>query len=245
MALRKKISQALAYPAFLLIALAVILAVLFVFVMPRFVAMYADLGAELPLPTRVLLSIVDRVYVVAPVLIGVGVFAVWAWRRWLSTATGRRQRDRVRERLPYIGDLARIACAAQLSRSLSSLLAGGTPLVEALRTAAGSLSNQLYLDRLDLTVKQVTEGASLAQAVRSTALMPPMAARMIEVGEASGGLDAMLAEVAQFYEDVLDSRLERVMVLVEPLLMLLMGVLIGGIIIVMYLPVFHVADIIK
>jgi type IV pilus assembly protein PilC len=244
-ALRKKIAQALAYPAFLLVALAVILAVLFVFVMPRFVAMYADLGAELPLPTRVLLSIVDRAYVVAPVLIGVGALAAWAWRHWLSTATGRRQLDRMRERLPYVGGLARIVCAAQLARSLSSLLAGGTPLVEALRTAAGSLANQLYLDRLELTMKQVTEGASLAQAVRATDLMPPMAARMIEVGEASGGLDAMLAEVAQFYEDVLDSRLERAMVLVEPLLMLLMGVLIGGIIIVMYLPVFHVADIIK
>jgi len=118
-------------------------------------------------------------------------------------------------------------------------------LVEALRTAGGSVANQLYLDRLEATTRQVTEGSSLAQAVRSTALMPPMAARMIEVGEASGGLDAMLAEVAQFYEEVLDSRLERAMALIEPLLMLLMGLLIGGIIIVMYLPVFHMADIIK
>jgi len=171
--------------------------------------------------------------------------AAWGWRRWLSTERGRRRLDRLRERLPYVGELARIVTAAQLARSLSTLLAGGTPLVEALRTAASALTNQLYLDRLELATKQVTEGLSLAQAVRATALMPPMAARMIEVGEASGGLDAMLAEVAKFYEEALDNRLARVMALVEPLLMLLMGLLIGGIIIVMYLPVFHMADIIK
>ncbi len=244
-ALRKKVAQALAYPLFLLVALALVLAVLFAFVMPRFVAMYADLGAALPLPTRILLAIVDHFYIALPPLAGVVVLTAWGWRRWLSTGAGRRQFARLRERLPYFGELARIMVVAQLARSLSTLLAGGTTLVEALRTAGGSVANQLYLDRLEATTRQVTEGSSLAQAVRSTALMPPMAARMIEVGEASGGLDAMLAEVAQFYEEVLDSRLERAMALIEPLLMLLMGLLIGGIIIVMYLPVFHMADIIK
>jgi type IV pilus assembly protein PilC len=244
-ALRKKVAQALAYPMFLLVALALVLAVLFAFVMPRFVAMYADLGAALPLPTRVLLSIVDHFYIALPALAGAVVLTVWGWRRWLSTAAGRRQLARLRERLPYLGELARIVVAAQLARSLSTLLAGGTTLVEALRTVASSLTNQLYLDRLEITTQQVTEGSSLARAVRASALMPPMAARMIEVGEASGGLDAMLAEVAQFYEEVLDSRIERAMALIEPLLMLLMGLLIGGIIIVMYLPVFHMADIIK
>jgi type IV pilus assembly protein PilC len=244
-ALRKKLSQALAYPAFLLIALALILVVLFTFVMPRFVAMYADLGAALPWPTRVLLGIVDNFYIIGPVLIGFVVLAVTGWRRLTANEAGRRRIDKAKERLPYIGDLQRIVSAAQLSRSLSTLLAGGTPLVEALRTASSSLSNQVYLDRLTSVIEQVTGGISLAKAVRSTALMPEMAARMIEVGEASGGLETMLAEVAQFYEEVLDNRLARVMALIEPLLMLLMGVLIGGIIIVMYLPVFHMADIVK
>ena len=244
-ALRKKVGQALAYPVFLLIALAVILAVLFAFVMPRFVAMYADVGAALPLPTRVLLGLVDHLHVVAPLLLGAALAAAWAWRTWLATDAGRRQRDRLRERLPYVGELARTAAAAQLARSLATLLGGGTPLVEALRTASASIANRLYLDRLESATRQVTEGSSLAQAVRATGLMPPMAARMIEVGEASGGLDAMLAEVAQFYEELLDARLSRVMALVEPLLMLLMGVVVGGIIIVMYLPVFHMADVIR
>lgn len=244
-ALRKKLSQAMAYPAFLLVALAIILIVLFVFVMPRFVAMYADLGADLPWPTRVLLSIVEHLYIVGPAIVAVAVAVVFGWKRLMATEAGRRRVDTFKERLPYIGGLARIVAAAQLARSLSTLLAGGTPLVEALQTAAGSLNNQAYLDRLEQVTQQVIEGGSLAKAVRATALMPEMAARMIEVGEASGGLEAMLAEVAQFYEEKLDSQLTRVMTLVEPLLMLLMGVLIGGIIIVMYLPVFHMADIIK
>jgi type IV pilus assembly protein PilC len=244
-ALRRKVSQALAYPIFLLIALVVILAVLFIFVMPSFVAMYADAGAALPMPTRVLLGLVGRLQLVLPAAAGLALIGFWARRNWLSSDAGRLQRDRLRERLPYIGELARTAIAAQLARTLATLLSGGTPLVEALRTAAGSLGNHLYRERLEHTMRLVTEGASLAQAVRDTALLPPMAARMIEVGEASGGLDAMLAEVALFHEELLDTRLARVMALVEPLLMLLMGLLVGGIIIVMYLPVFQMADVIK
>ena len=113
-----------------------------------------------------LLSIVDHLYIVGPVLVGIAALAAWGWRSWLSTEAGRRRLDRVRERLPYLGELARIVTAAQLARSLSTLLAGGTPLVEALRTGASSLTNQLYLDRLELATKQVTEGSGLAQAVR-------------------------------------------------------------------------------
>ncbi len=244
-ALRKKISQALAYPAFLLIALVVILAILFVFVMPRFVAMYADFGTELPLPTRVLIGLVEYFYIVGPALAGVG-FGAWvAWRRWVATERGRLWVDRFCERIPYISDITRIVAASQLARSLSTLLAGGTPLVEALRTARESLTNRAYILRLEQATQQVIEGSSLAQAMRQASLMPDTAVRMIEVGEASGGLDSMLGEVALFYEEILDTRLARLMALIEPLIMLLMGVFIGGIIIVMYLPIFHMADIIK
>lgn len=244
-ALRKKLAQALAYPLFLLVALGVILAVLFVFVMPRFVAMYADLGTQLPLATRVLMALVERAYFVVPLVIAGLAAGAWGWRRWTATVDGRRRVDQIKEGLPFLGELQRIVSAAQLARSLSTLLAGGTPLVDALRTAAGSLSNQLHLDRLEAATQRVIGGESLNRAVRATQLMPETAARMVEVGEASGGLDTMLAEVAQFYEDILDARLARSMALIEPLLMLLMGLIIGGIIIVMYLPIFRMAEVIK
>ncbi len=244
-AVRKKVRQALTYPAFLLVALVIILAVLFIFVMPRFVAMYSDLGADLPMPTRVLMSIVKHLYVVGPLAIGAAALVAVLWRRWVATPGGRKRVDVAWSRLPYIGELVRVINTAQLARTLATLLAGGTPLVEALRTAAGSTENRVVLEKLERTTQQVTDGGGLAQAVRTTHLMPPMAARMIEVGEASGGLDNMLGEVARFHEELLDTKLTRVMSLIEPLLMLVIGVIIGGIIIVMYLPVFHVADIIK
>lgn len=244
-ALRKKLTQALAYPAFLMVALVIILAVLFVFVMPRFVAMYVDLDTELPFPTRMLMAVVERAYIVGPLAVAMAVCAVWGWRRWTATVEGRRQVDRIREGLPYLGELQRMVSAAQLARSLSTLLAGGTPLVEALRAAAGSLANRIHLDRLEATTRKVIGGESLAHAVRATRLLPETAARMVEVGEASGGLDTMLAEVAQYYEDILDARLARATALIEPLLMLLMGLIIGGIIIVMYLPIFRMAEVIR
>ncbi len=244
-AMRKKIRQALTYPIFLLIALTIILAVLFLFVLPRFVAMYADLGAELPLPTRVLMEIVTHIYIVAPPAIAIAIVGRALWRRWVSTPSGRRSVDGFLNRLPYAGELIRVVVTARLSRSLATLLSGGTPLVEALSTAAGAMSNQIYLERLQTATRQITDGGGFAHAVRATQLMPLMAARMIEVGEASGGLDGMLGEVARFNEELLDTKLTRLMSLIEPLLMLLIGTIVGGIIIVMYLPVFHVADIIK
>src|SRR5574340_638295 len=170
---------------------------------------------------------------------------VWGWRRWTSTIDGRRQVDQMKEKLPYLGELQRIVSAAQLVRSLSTLLAGGTPLVDALRTAAGSLANQVHLDRLEAATQRVVGGESLNRAVRATRLLPETAARMVEVGEASGSLDTMLAEGGQFYEDILDARLACSMALIEPLMMLLMGLIIGGIIIGMYLPIFRMAEVIK
>jgi type IV pilus assembly protein PilC len=245
LALRKKVSQALTYPLFLLGALVLILVVLFVFVLPRFVAMYSGLGAELPLPTRVLMHIVSHFYIVAPALVAAGFGIRLALQRGTATESGRRRLHSFVLGLPLIGELARLTSTAQLARSLATLLHGGTPLIEALNTSAGVVSNQIHLDRLRATAAGVRQGESLARAARATQLLPDMATRMVEVGEASGNLDGMLHEVATFYEEALDEKLTRVMTLIEPALMLLMGALVGGIIIIMYLPVFHVADIIK
>jgi len=244
-ALRKKVGRAMAYPVFLLIALAVILGVLFTFVLPRFVAMYADFGAELPLATRILVGIVDHFAFIGPVVAAGAVTSAWALKRWKATERGQLQIDSIKERLPYFGALTRMVANAQVARSLSTLLGGGTPLVQALTTTQAALTNRAFAARLKQVTEQVTGGVSLADAVAEAHLMPDTAVKMIEVGEATGGLEQMLGEVAQFYEETLEHRLERVMALIEPMLMLIMGVMIGGIIIVMYLPIFNMADIIK
>jgi type IV pilus assembly protein PilC len=244
-ALHKKVSQALAYPLFLLITLGVILAVLFVFVLPRFVAIYADFGAQLPFPTRVLMTIVDHLPVFAGVAAALGVAGVAGWRRLMAREATRLRVDDMKTRLPVVGPVYRLAGIAQIARTLSALLAGGVPLVEAMRMTKDSLANCAHAAALGAAARQVTEGASLTQALRASALMPGNALKMIEVGEASGTLDQMLAEVAGFYEDHLSHVLARMMSLIEPVMMLLMGILVGGTIIVMYLPVFHIADVIK
>ena len=241
----KKVSHALTYPLFLLVTLGVILGVLFVFVMPRFVTMYADFGAELPLPTKILVGLVRHFPLYLPILILLSV-AVWlAWRAWVATPAGRLRVDKFKIRLPLLGDINRHVAIAQLARTLSTLLSGGTPLVEAMNTTRESLTNRADAQALGRATVLVTEGKSLAQAMQMSELMPNTALKMIEVGEASGNLDGMLAEIAEYYEDLLSNKLARLTALVEPMMMLLMGVLIGGIIVIMYLPIFYMVDIVK
>ncbi len=244
-ALRKKISQALAYPVFLLIALSVILGVMFAFVMPRFVSMYANFDAKLPVPTQWLLAAVAHFPVIVFAGGVIGALALSGWRSYSSNPAGRLKIDQWKLSAPLIGDAARTAAIAHLARSLATLLAGGTPLVEALHTVQESFPNRAFALRLADVVDRVTQGESLAKAVRAAGLMPETAIKMLQVGEASGGLDRMLAEMAQYYEEALENRLARIMALVEPALVLLMGLMIGGIIIVMYLPIFNLAEVIR
>ena len=244
-AIQRKVSQALAYPMFLLITMAVILLVLFVFVLPRFVSLYADFGAQLPLPTRILITVVDYLPYYFPVLIGLGVFAWWSWRRVGATPAGQEWAERLKQRIPLFGQIYRDAATTQIAHTLASLLGGGTPLVEALRISAESLASPARARRLAQVARQVSEGKGLAVSLHACALLPDSAVRLVQVGEASGGLDRMLEEIAAFHEERLAFRLARIMALIEPILMLLMGVLIGGIIIVMYLPIFYIVDVIK
>lgn len=244
-ALRKKISQALAYPMFLLLALLVILGVMFAFVMPRFVLMYANFDAELPLPTRWLLAGVEHFPLIVLLAATLGAFLVWGWRSLSARPAGRLRIDQWKLRVPLLGGAARTAALAHLARSLATLLAGGTPLVEALRIVHESFPNRAYAQRLAEVTALVTQGESLARAMRACGVLPETALKMLQVGEASGSLERMLAEMALYYEEALEARMARLMALIEPALVLLMGLMIGGIIIVMYLPIFNLAEVIR
>lgn len=244
-ALRKKISQALAYPVFLLIALVTILGVLFGFVMPRFVSMYANFDAKLPAPTQWLLSAVEHFPIIAAICTVIGVLVWMAWRSFISAPAGRLKIDRWKLHAPLTGATERTSMFAHFARALATLLAGGTPLLEALRIVQESIPNRACALQIAEVADKITQGESLAKAVRMAGLLPETAIKMIQVGEASGGLDSMLAEVAQFYEDALENSLARLMALIEPALVLLMGLMIGGIIIVMYLPIFNLAEVIR
>ena len=243
--LMRKVGHALAYPAFLLITLLVILAVLFVFVLPRFVALYADFGAQLPAPTRALIGLVEVMPYVAPLLIVLGVGGWMFWQHLLRDEAMRIRIDAFKERTPLLGGIYKHTASAQLARTLGTLLSGGTTLVEAMQITAESLPNRYRAKLLNEVRRQVMEGVSLASAMASTKIMSSTAVKMIEVGEAGGGLEDMLTEVAIFHEEALSNSLTRMMSLIEPILMLLMGVFVGGIIIVMYLPIFYIVDVVK
>lgn len=244
-ALRKKMSQALAYPVFLLVALLVILGVMFAFVMPRFVSMYANFDAKLPLPTQWLMAAVEHFPLIALAAVLLVVPALLGWRALAARPAGRLRIDQWKLRVPLLGAAIQTAAVAHLARSLATLLAGGTPLVEALRTVHESFPNRAYAVQLAEVTALVTQGESLARAMRTGKVMPETALKMLQVGEASGALERMLAEMAQYYEEALEGRLARLMALIEPALVLLMGLMIGGIIIVMYLPIFNLAEVIR
>ena len=243
--LQKQLSQAALYPMILLAVLLVILVVLFVFVMPRFAQMYTDFGTQLPLPTRILIGVVDHIHIYGPIAALVTIAAYYGLRSWRRSSAGEMQWSRFMEKLPVIGHIVVAASVAKLTRTLSTLLSGGTPLVEALATAQIAMESAVMRQRIEQVRTRVIEGDSLAEAFRQSGALPNSGIKLVEVGEMSGSLEQMLAEVAGFQEELLDSSLTRLSSLMEPLLMLLMGVLVGGIIIVMYLPIFHMADVIR
>jgi len=243
--LTKKLNHALAYPIFLLLTMLVVLAILFVFVLPRFIDMYAGFDAELPLPTQYLMAFIEHVYIILPALIVLAVASFSLYRYWTSSESGQYQRDSILLHLPWIGAVLRLHSAAQVARTLSTLLAGSMPLVDTIHTTAAGLKNRVYARRASSAARNISDGVSLSHALGEMGLFPGTSIKMLQAGEASGNLESMLSEIALYHEELLEYRLTKMMNLVEPAIMLLMGILVGGIIFIMYLPVFSVAEIIQ
>ncbi len=244
-ALGKKIKHALTYPLFLMVTLVIVLGLMFAFVMPRFVKMYGDFEAELPYPTQVLMGITENLHIYVPV-IAVLFFVLWGgYQIWVSSVSGRILMDEVKERLPLIGELVRQHAIAQMTRTLSTLLAGGTNLLDAMHATRSSMSNKSYASRMDTAIQEVVAGVSLSGSFTKAKLLTSTAIKMIEAGEASGSLSELLADVAEYYEESVEYQITKITSLVEPALMLLMGIMVGGIIVVMYLPIFSMANIIQ
>lgn len=239
--LRQKVKKAISYPIILIgIGLAVV-GFLLTYVMPTFVSVYGESAKTLPWSTQVLLDVVthaeSQLLPAAVVLIGLmlGVHTYYA------TAAGKLVLDRLVLKLPLVGQIAVKHNTVQLTRTLGTILAGGTPLVDALKGARGAVSNKWISQEMIGAVNEIREGATLADALDRPRVLPRLAIEMLSVGEETGSLDTMLRDVAEFYEADLDTRLTQLTTWIEPALLLVMGVLVGGIVIVMYLPVFQMA----
>lgn len=239
--LRQKIGKALAYPAFLVLVGIAVVGFLLSYVMPTFVSVYAETAKELPLATQLLIDGVTtgKAYVLPVAVLFVGLCLVG--RAYYGTEHGRRSVDHLLLRAPLLGPIFVKHHTIQLARTLGTVLAGGTPLVEALYTTKSAVSNRFICTGLAKAVEEIRQGTTLAVALDRPKAFPKLAIEMLSVGEETGSLEPMLQDVAEFYESDLDLRLTQLTTWIEPVLLLIMGILVGGIVIVMYLPVFQMA----
>lgn len=237
---RKRIVSALIYPIVLVLLSLAMMTVMAVVVVPRFSLFYQDLGAELPTLTQVILAIsfFMRDNLLWFVLGGVGL--VFGWRRWTQTDSGRTLVDGWKLKLPLIGRIFLQFSLAEFCRSLATLLAGGIPLLQALETAGEAISNQFVRKRIAPATEEIRQGGAFHDALEKTEIVPAMAIDMIKVGEATGALDEMLQSVADHFDEKVEVRTQRLLSLVEPIMMIVMGVIIAVILVSIYLPMFSV-----
>ncbi len=240
-ALRQKVTKAISYPIVLVLIGIAVIGFLLTYVMPTFVSVYGESARTLPWATQLLLNAVTHAEAWAiPALAVVGA-TLLGTRAYYKTSAGRVSIDRLSLKLPLVGQIIVQHNTVQLARTLGTILGGGTPLVDALYSARTAVSNQFVSQQLAPAVDEIREGATLAKALDRPKVLPRLAIEMLAVGEETGSLDAMLRDIAEFYEGDLDTRLAMLTTWIEPALLLIMGVMVGGIVIVMYLPVFQMA----
>src|SRR5438067_13228423 len=236
--LKGQVKSAMTYPVAVVVIAAVVVGVILWKVIPTFAAMFAGLGAELPLPTRVVIALSNSLVRFGPfIIIGIGA-AGWGFQQYYATANGRRVVDAIVLKLPILGDLMRKIAVARFCRTLSTLLASGVSILEALDITAKTAGNAIVEDAIQVTRTSIERGETIARPLKDTAVFPPMVVQMIGVGEATGALDTMLGKIADFYEEEVDTAIAGLLTLIEPLMIAVLGGIVGSIVIAMYLPIF-------
>jgi type IV pilus assembly protein PilC len=236
--LRNQVRAALIYPIAVIVIAAIVVAVILLKVIPTFAALFTSLGAELPMPTRVVIfcsNFLARYWWAFVALIAAGVFA---FRRYYATYKGRRVVDGTMLKAPIIGMILRKIAVARFCRTLATLTSSGVPILEALDITARTSGNAIVEDAIMGVRKSVEGGKTIVEPLRESGVFPNMVVQMIGVGEQTGALDAMLNKIAEFYEDEVDVAVAGLVKLLEPLMIFILGIVIGGIVIAMYLPMF-------
>jgi len=243
LAIKSKIKSALFYPIAIIVVAIVITAVIMIFVIPAFKQVFAGFGADLPAPTLIVMAISDffvKYWYAIFGIVGGSVYGFfWIWKRSEKVQFFM---DRVMLRVPVFGELVRKASIARWTRTLSTMFAAGVPLVEALDSVAGASGNHEYFVATKTIQAEVSTGSSLTSSMQGTEVFPSMVIQMVSIGEEAGSLDAMLSKVADFYEAEVDDAVEALSSLMEPMIMVVLGTLIGGLVISMYLPIFKMGS---
>jgi type IV pilus assembly protein PilC len=243
LAIKSKIKAALFYPIAIVAVAFIITAVIMIFVIPAFKEVFTNFGADLPAPTLLVMAISDWFvgywYIIFPVIGGAIYGFFEAWRRSIAVQVFM---DRLLLRLPVFGDLVKKSTIARWTRTLSTMFAAGVPLVEALDSVGGAAGNYVYAVATKQIKQEVATGTSLTVAMQNTNAFPSMVIQMVSIGEETGALDAMLGKVADFFEAEVDDAVEALSSLMEPMIMVVLGTLIGGMVIAMYLPIFKIGQ---
>ena len=241
MKLKSQIKAAMTYPIVIMLIAVVIIVILMVFVIPVFAEMFSDFGGALPAPTQLVVDISDFMKGNF-IQMGIGSFVFYVVsKRILRTKRGRRTFDLIALKLPVVGDLVRKAAVAKFTRTLGTLISSGVSILEAMTIVAKTAGNKIVEEAVMKSKQSISEGKTISEPLGETKVFPPMVVQMIAVGEATGALDAMLNKIADFYEDEVDTAVGALTSMLEPMLMVFLGVVIGFIVISMYLPIFTMA----
>ncbi|MGH7341643.1 MAG: type II secretion system F family protein, partial [Candidatus Rokuibacteriota bacterium] len=241
MKLKKRIKGAMVYPGVIMTVAVGVITVLLVFVIPIFSKMFADFGSELPAPTKIVIATSEwlKSWIIY-IIIGAGVGA-FLFKKWYATDGGKKIVDKNLLKLPVVGDLLRKIAVARFTRTLGTMVSSGVPILDGLQITAKTAGNKTVEAAIMATRVSISEGKTIAEPLQQSGVFPSMVCQMISVGESTGALDNMLNKIADFYDDEVDAAVGALTALMEPMMMVFLGVVIGGLVIAMYLPIFKIA----
>ncbi|HBE88227.1 MAG TPA: pilus assembly protein PilC [Elusimicrobia bacterium] len=241
-ALKAKVKSAMMYPAVVLSAAGLITIFLIVFVIPIFKDIFGSFGAELPFITQTLIDISDllRKYILVLIMIGGGAF--WGLKKWAATEKGHRTVDDLSLKLPIVGILLKKVAVAKFTRTLGTLIKSGVPILQGLETVAQTAGNKVIEEAINKSRDSIKEGGRISDPLRKAGIFPPMVIQMISVGEETGALDNMLTKIADFYDAEVDTAVKGLTSMIEPLIMIVLGVVIGTIVVAMMMPMFGLGE---
>ncbi len=243
--LRRKVKSAMTYPCVVAALVLIIVSAMLLFVIPMFQNIYKELGGTLPAPTQILIDISKVLRQFWYIIFAIEIGAAFAFRRWINSEEGRKQWDAVKLKVPVFGKLVRKTALARFSRTMSALVRSGVPILESLDIVADTSGNNVVAEAVRDTQAGVKQGEPLSRRLEDHPVFPPMVVQMMAVGEETGALDEMLDKIADFYDSEVEATVDALTSLIEPLLIVVMGVCVGGMIISLYLPMFNIIKLIK
>jgi type IV pilus assembly protein PilC len=233
-----QVKSAMIYPVAVVIIAGLVVGVILWKVIPTFAQLFSGLGADLPLPTRVVIALSNNLVRFFPfIFVGAGA-AIYGFKTYYGTVNGRRTIDAISLKMPVLGNILRKIAVARFCRTLSTLISSGVPILDGLEITAKTSGNAIIEDAIMVTRKSIERGETISVPLKETAVFPAMVTQMIGVGEATGALDTMLAKIADFYEEEVDTAVAGLLTLLEPIMIAVLGVTVGGIVIAMYMPIF-------